>query len=609
MPVASDFRVVTLANNANNDLYGNSNGLHGNPESGSFGVVAMDIAPDGKVFIAKMCSGDIMVYEPTGANPSVTTHAGRVPVRCNNEEGLLGVVVDPDFASTGWIYVFHADSSDVDFSPGSPLAGTTAHSHSLTRYTYVPGNPAGSRLVNPRTILRIPRVVGERAFHGAGGLDITPNGTIVIGTGDDTNPHNLAPCAQNAGFGPLWFYDPTCDAARTAGNTNDLRGKILRIKPIPFPDGEQPAPGIGSTYAIPAGNLWEYIADPAFNPNWDPVFDNVDSVRKEIYTMGHRNPYHPRIDAKSGWVFTGEVGPDARSDNPSRGPHGMEEWNLAVRPGFYGHPFCIGPNLGWNALVDRDGTAGVYGAPFNCAAVQNTSPNNTGVRNLPPARPASLYYSSVAGTGDNYRIGFTSARTAVGGPMYRYDTALASSVKFPPQYEGKVFFFDWANTNKASFRIITLNPDGSIDSGDAAVTAFPAASLPGLPVGNYIDMRFGKHDGAMYLLKNSNGIYTNFNQASLYRIEYTGAIDNACYTPFEAATGPASLRPAPARRNLAPFPVNGMIRIPAGYRTVEVFDLSGRKVWRHTRANALHDATVTLPSGMAAGVLRARLLP
>jgi hypothetical protein len=327
--------------------------------------------------------------------------------------------------------------------------------------------------------------------------------------------------------------------------------------------------------------------------------------------MGHRNPYHPRIDGRSGWIFTGEVGPDARNNSATRGPLGREELNLATAPGFFGHPYCHATNIPWNALTGINGNTGVYGEPYNCAAVQNTSPNNTGIRNLPPALPSHLSYRGNEG---DSRIGHTSTSgqySAIGGPMYRYDTALVSAVKFPPQYEGKVFFFDWGSINKASFRIIHVNTNGTIDDGSAGVSAFPGATLSGLPNGNYIDMRFGRHDGAMYVLKNSNGGYQNFNQASLYRIEYTGTINNACYTPFVATVGPTSITREAIRRTMAPSiaVINGMVTLPVDYRTVTLYDLIGRKVWGHTRAKADRVETVRVESGLASGILQARMTP
>ncbi len=48
------------------------------------------------------------------------------------------------------------------------------------------------------------------------------------------------------------------DARRTAGNTNDYNGKMLRINPIEqLADGANPAIGVGTTYGLPDGGLAE----------------------------------------------------------------------------------------------------------------------------------------------------------------------------------------------------------------------------------------------------------------------------------------------------------------------------------------------------------------
>ena len=84
-------------------------------------------------------------------------------------------------------------------------------------------------------------------------------GELFVSYGDNTNPFTAGD------YAPI---DPTpgkflADALRSSANTKDLRGKILRIRPIQ-----------NGTYAIPDGNLF---ADPK-------------DGRPEIYTMGHRNP-------------------------------------------------------------------------------------------------------------------------------------------------------------------------------------------------------------------------------------------------------------------------------------------------------------------------------
>lgn len=602
MPTANDFRIDVLANNDEGDLFGGV-------ESGNYGVVQIAVAGNGKVFIAKMCSGEIRVYRPGTSASTPTVHAGTVPTHCNNEDGLLGVVLDPNFLTNGWVYVFHASAQ---YST-SPANADTGKPHLLTRYTYDSTQVAGSQLTNPKEILRFHRMIDVDAFHAGGGLDMGSDGVLVIGTGDDTSPHSNQ-CSNN-NYGPLLWGDRGCDAQKSSGNTNDLRGKLLRIKPIAFADNQTPVPGIGTTYDIPPGNLWEHIDQPAFNPNWDPEVDELSLVRKEIWSMGHRNPYHPRYDRRSGWIFTGEVGYDAGSPSATRGPEGREEWNLAYTPGNFGHPYCVGPNDPMRKYTAPN-TAWSTDESYDCAAIENVSPNNTGIRNLPPARPAALWYSNNNTTDDGVRLGISSAgsasgsETSIAGPMYRYDPALASAIKFPPQYEGKVFYFDWANNSKSSFRVITVNPNGTIDEGEAATPRFPASTLAALPTGSYIDMRFGPHDGAMYLLRGSQNNYSNFGAASLYRIAYTGAIDNSCYTPFVATVGtPTSLAREVIRKAVAPVIEGGMITLPVGYRSVTLYDLGGRKVWSYTRANASLSETMRLPQGLAAGVLQARLAP
>ena len=222
-----------------------------------------------------------------------------------------------------------------------------------------------------------------------------------------------------------------------------------------------------------------------------------------------------------------------------------------------------------------------------------------------------MAYSQVSGNGDDSPLmGFNSEETAIGGPMYRYDPALVSSMKFPPQYEGKVFFFDWSNTNKASFRIISMKSNGTLDT----VKASPLVNMAGLPAGSYIDMRFGA-DGAMYLLRNStNGAgYGGFNMAALLRIAYTGTINPACYTPFTATVGPAGIngngRPS-LHRNVAPSLIaNGLLTMPVGYRSVTLYGISGRKVWSYSRTTMERSEVVKIPAEFSRGILQAKLTP
>ena len=158
------------------------------------------------------------------------------------------------------------------------------------------------------------------------------------------------------------------DAQRTSANTNSYSGKILRIVPLANPT----APGVGTGYTIPTGNLF------------NEAEDTQNKTLPEIFAMGFRNPFRITVDPNSGKVLMGDYGPDAGATNPNRGPQGSVEYNV-VTPGNYGWPYCVRDNVPYN---DYNFATGASGPKFNCAAPVNNSPNNTGLTNLPPAKPA-----------------------------------------------------------------------------------------------------------------------------------------------------------------------------------------------------------------------------
>ena len=145
----------------------------------------------------------------------------------------------------------------------------------------------------------------------------------IFSTGDNTHPHGdsggYAPIDEREGRAP-W------DAQKSAANTNSFNGKIIRIRPKA--DG---------TYEIPAGNLF-----PPGTPK----------TRPEIYAMGCRNPWRMSVDEKTGYVYWGEVGPDAGDDGP-RGSRGYDEINQAKKAGNFGWPYFVGNNF---AYADYDYT-------------------------------------------------------------------------------------------------------------------------------------------------------------------------------------------------------------------------------------------------------------
>ena len=82
------------------------------------------------------------------------------------------------------------------------------------------------------------------------------------------------------------------------------------------------------------------------------------------------------MDQKTGFLYWGDVGPDAGGDGP-RGPKGYDEVNQARTAGNFGWPCFIGPNRPYNIV---DFTTGRIGEPQDPSHPTNHSVNNTGAK-------------------------------------------------------------------------------------------------------------------------------------------------------------------------------------------------------------------------------------
>ncbi|MEU8183182.1 ThuA domain-containing protein [Micromonospora sp. NPDC049044] len=443
--------------------------------------MAMAVAPDGRVFYAQR-GGQLKVFKPS-TNSTVT--AGTLSVYTGGEDGLTGMALDPNFATNGYVYLYHSpasSSTDVNRVSRYTMSGDTLNMSSGV------------------TIIDIP-AYRDRTFpepgHTGGYIEFGPDGNLFIGTGDDTPP-NLDPNWQ--GYAPLdWRSGKSnLDAARSAGNTNDLRGKLLRIRP-----------GATGGYTIPSGNLYP---------------QGTAQTKPEIYAMGFRNPFRFSIDPANGWVYLADYGPDRNPPTTNRGPEGLVELNVIKTPGNYGWPFCHGNNQPY-APYNPD--TGVVGAKFNCSAPVNNSPNNTGLVNLKPVVMPNIWYGYPAST--TFPELGSGGSAPMGGPVYRYDASNPSATKFPPYYDGVHFFYEWARN---------YIKEVHFDSSSAVTRTNPF--LPGTGFNKPMDMEFGK-DGSLYLLEWGTNFGGGNSDSGLYRIDYI----QGGRSPIVKATGTPTSGSAP----------------------------------------------------------------
>ncbi len=256
-----------------------------------------------------------------------------------------------------------------------------------------------------------------------------------------------------------------------------MKGKILRIKPQP--DG---------SYTIPEGNLFP---------------KGMALTRPEIYTMGLRNPYRIAVNPKSSVLYWGEIGPDAGKDS-IQGPRGYDEFNQAKKPGNYGWPYFVGnsyPYAKWDFASEKAGPL------FDPKAPVNNSPNNTGMKNLPSATPAMIYYPYAASK-EFPELGL-GGRSAMVGEFYTYDKNSTSKGKFPEYYDGTLFAFDWMRNWVMAFRF---------DENENFLRAEPFMTANG-DFRRPIDQAFGK-DGVMYMLEYGSVYGADNDDARLVKIEY-----------------------------------------------------------------------------------------
>ena len=431
-----------------------------------FEPTEMTILPNLDVLIVQR-RGEILLYKNDSKK---IVDAGKLNVywktlkdtTVNAEEGLLGVCKDPNFGKNNWVYIF--------YSP------TDTSVNRLSRFT----------LKDDKIDMSSEKIVlqfysqREICCHTGGSVAFGGDGLLYLSTGDNSTPFDAPkqPIA-NHGFGPMDNRKgfEQYDARRSASNSNDLRGKIIRIKVND--DG---------TYSIPDGNLFA---------------KGQPQTRPEIYAMGTRNAYRLSVDPKKNYVYWGDVGPDSDKDSfDTRGPKGYDELNQAKKAGYFGWPLFIGKNYPYHAY---DYTTGTPGPLFDPAKPINDSKNNTGIKELPALSPPFIWYPY--GISPDFPQMGTGGRTAMAGPTY-YSDLYPGKTGLPGYYNGKLFIYEWMRN---IIRAVTLDADGNFYKMEPFMQGTKFAAP--------VDMELGP-DGHIYILEYGLGWFSKNKDSGLSRIDY-----------------------------------------------------------------------------------------
>jgi cytochrome c len=482
--------------------------------------VELAVLPGDRVLFVER-HGFVNLYTPANGQ---TKRIATIPVSTKYadsseaEDGLLGVAADPNFATNGWVYMY--------YSPAGPEP-----KNALARFHMV----GDSLDLGSRKILFEVGTQRLKCCHTGGSIAFDSKGNLYVSTGDNSSPFasGYAPVDERAGRMP-W------DSQKSSGNTNDLRGKIIRIHPEP--DG---------TYTIPAGNL--------FPPG-------TAKTRPEIYTMGHRNPYRISVDSHTGFLYWGDVGPDANDDSVGRGPRGYDEINQARTAGNYGWPYFIADNKAYYRTTFSDSVTVVPGEKFDPAHPINRSPNNTGLTELPPARNAYIWYAYAPSA--EFPIVGSGGRASATGPIFYRDNFRGAPRAFPQYYDGKLFIYEFM---RHWIMAVTMAPNGDLVS----IEHF----MPNAKFSAPIEMEFAP-SGDLYVLEYGTRWFQGNDDARLVRIEYNAGNRK----PIVAAAVDAPAGALPLRVKLS----------SAG--TMDLDEDSLRYAWTITRQNGSVLQTLNEPN-------------
>lgn len=369
--------------------------------------VALAFTPDGRLLVADV-PGRVWVIQD-GVQLATPMWAREQEVGINGDCGLLGMALDPGFATNRRIYLLYAvdpDSNGVD--------DDSVHFGRLVRYEVSAANP---NVVDEstRTVLLgagwadgIPNYSGT---HSVGALRFGEDGTLLVSAGEGArydlcDPGGVSPALFAPGRAPL-AWDR---GAFRAQMLECPAGKILRLDP-------ETGRGLPS------------------NPFWD---GDPNSVRSKVWAYGMRNPF--RFVLRPG---TGSADPAAGDPGTLFvGDVGWQLWEevTAVRAG--------GSNLGWPC---REGPRATPSYP-GCA------PAFGGCETAAPALEPVLAFSHVSA--DSSTPVRARGNSVTSGPFY-------TQTQFPAAWRGRQlvgdFYRGWIHT-------VRYDGDGRYVTSDVLAT-------------------------------------------------------------------------------------------------------------------------------------------
>jgi aldose sugar dehydrogenase len=256
-----------------------------------------------------MGPGDLLVLEKASGrvlhivNGAVMGTALTLPVNSASERGLLGIALQPDFASSHGVYLYWTQSLSGTVS--TDMADVPLLGNRVDRFVW---NPVTQTLTPDRNIIRLHSFqadAGEpmRGNHNGGKILFGPDGKLYFQIGDQGRRgqlQNLASGPFGPGKGDDQFGGPAPDDAH-------LTGVIFRLNP----DGAVPD---DNPFANVTTQDMAQLEQQAGVTLSSTQLSNVVANIHKIYSYGRRNGFGLAFDPMTGLLWESENGDDAMDE-------------------------------------------------------------------------------------------------------------------------------------------------------------------------------------------------------------------------------------------------------------------------------------------------------
>jgi glucose/arabinose dehydrogenase len=226
-------------------LAGGPPGYRDEPWGGTIAnTTAMEFAPDGRLFVLTQ-SGVVRIIDADGN--LLPTPAISLPVRESSESGLLGIALDPAFASNQYVYLYYTTTP-------------APYINQISRFVMT-GN-----MIDPGSRAEIIQLGPGGGLHQGGAIHFGADGMLYAGRGENGTGTN-------------------------AQRIDNLLGKLIRIDPAAYDPADPLA-------VIPPDN-------PTSFPG---IAGSPTGINRAIWAVGLRNPFTFAVHPTSGRIMINDVG-------------------------------------------------------------------------------------------------------------------------------------------------------------------------------------------------------------------------------------------------------------------------------------------------------------